>query len=100
MTTLQRFSSLIGLLATSIVAGAQSVDSVVFVRGMVRSADGAPIFAADVFLIETLEGATTDSAGRFAIRTTRHDSTTIVARRIGFAPARRRVLAASSDLVV
>jgi vitamin B12 transporter len=99
MTTIQRLSHLLALIAIPIVANAQSSDSVAVVRGTVHAIEGTPIAAADVFLLETLEGATTDSAGRFSIRTTQHDSATIVARRIGFAPVQLRVLVAAPDPV-
>ncbi len=67
---------------------AQTSDSATIVRGVVRDVAGAKVAGADVFLIETLEGATSDSAGRFAISTALRGPATIVARRIGFAPAR------------
>ncbi len=53
----------------------------------------------DVFLIETLEGATSDSAGRFTIRTSRRDSATLVARRIGFTPTQRVIDLTSRDVI-
>ena len=56
------------------------------VRGTVTAA-GGPVRGADVFLLESLDGATTDSAGHFSIRTTAAGSVTIVVRRIGYAPA-------------
>lgn len=81
------------------VVGAQAADTTRLVRGMVRGTDGAPIVGADVFLLATLEGATTDSAGRFTIRTAHSGSDTLVARRIGFVPARRAVDLAAADSV-
>jgi len=56
------------------------------IRGSV-TAGGAPVGGADVFLLESLDAAKTDTAGRFSIRTTAGGSVTIVVRRIGFAPA-------------
>src|ERR1700674_2185726 len=78
---------------------AQSPDSTRFVRGTVRGDDGAPIAGADVFLLESLDGATTDSAGRFTIRTAQRGPATLVARRIGFAPTQRSVDLATADSV-
>ena len=78
---------------------AQSPDSARFVRGTVRDNDGAPIAGVDVFLLESLEGATTDSAGRFTIRTIQRGAATIVARRIGFAPTQRAVDLATAGSV-
>ena len=60
--------------------------SVHVLRGTVTAA-GVPVRAADVFLLESLDAAVTDSAGRFSIRTAAAGSVTIVVRRIGFAPA-------------
>jgi hypothetical protein len=87
------------LAGTSRSASSQSPDSARFVRGSVRGSDGSPIVGADVFLLETLEGATTDSAGRFTIRTAQSGTATLIARRIGFAPSQRPVDLASTDSV-
>ncbi len=38
------------------------------VHGTVRTADGAPLGGANVFVLETLDGASSDSAGRFSFR--------------------------------
>ena len=51
------------------------------------TAGGGPVRGADVFLLESLDGTTTDTAGHFSIRTTAAGSVTIVVRRIGYAPA-------------
>jgi vitamin B12 transporter len=72
-------------------AAAQSADSAILIHGTVHSPDGRPIAGADVFLLESLEGSTADSAGHFTIRTTQRGIVTLVARRIGFAPAQRTV---------
>ena len=81
-------AAVITLLCAEKRLDAQGTDSTNFVRGVVRDAGGAPLSDADVFLVETLEGATSDSAGRFSISTTLKGPATVVARRIGFAPAR------------
>ena len=70
---------------------AQSPDSAMVIRGTVHSPDGVPIAGADVFLIESMEASTADSAGHFTIHTTQRGIVTLVARRIGFAPARLAV---------
>jgi hypothetical protein len=56
------------------------------VRGTVTTIQGAPLPGADVFVLESLDGAQTDSSGRFSLRTTAAGQITIVARHIGFAP--------------
>ena len=81
--------ALIAMVVSTAVA--QSPDSATLVRGTVRSSDGVPIPGADVFLIESLEGSTADSAGYFTIRTTKRGIVTLVARRIGFTPMQRAV---------
>ncbi len=63
-------------------------DSTHAVRGVVRDSAGKPVKDADVFLLATLEGAPTDSAGRFLFRTAARGTATIVARKIGFTPLR------------
>src|ERR1700694_177659 len=96
-------SLLAGILAVASLAAAtqamdaQSPDSTRFVRGTVRGGDGSPIAGADVFLLESLDGATTDSAGRFTIRHAQRGGATLVARRIGFAPSQRAVDLTSAD---
>jgi vitamin B12 transporter len=55
-------------------------------HGSVTAAE-RPVRGADVFLLESLDATTTDSAGRFSLRTAAAGSVTLVVRRIGFAPA-------------
>jgi hypothetical protein len=57
-------------------------------RGAVRDARGAPVVGANVFLLETLAGALTDSAGRFAVPDA-PGPRTLVARRAGHGEVRR-----------
>jgi hypothetical protein len=81
------------------LAAAQQPPSVVHVlRGAVTAA-GIPVRAADVFLLESLDGATTDTAGHFSIRTRADGTVTIVVRRIGFAPANLVVPVDTTDVV-
>lgn len=61
-------------------SGAQSI----VLRGRVHSPDGAPIPAANVFLVGSLEGALTDSAGAFRISIARPAPLTLAVRRLGF----------------
>lgn len=68
------------------VAGAQAGAPPHVIRGVVQSATGVPVAAATVFLLESLDGASSDATGHFALRTTVQGSVTIVARHIGFAP--------------
>src|SRR5262245_42490322 len=56
-------------------------------RGVVATVSGAPIPGATIFLLASLESTQSDTAGKFAMRTTAVGSVTLVARRIGFAPA-------------
>lgn len=72
-------------------AYAQSTDTAAIVRGSVHTPDGKPVAGADIFLAETMESATADSAGRFALRTAQRGTVTLIARRIGFTPAQRTV---------
>jgi hypothetical protein len=59
------------------------------VRGVVRSPDSRPIAGANVFIIETLEGALTAEDGRFSISTGEKGQITLIAKRLGFAEQRR-----------
>ena len=87
MTTLHRISTGL-LLALSGLAAAQTPTPRQHVlRGTTTAANGAPLAGTNVFLLESLDGAVSDTAGRFVIRTTATGSVTIVAKRIGFAPA-------------
>src|SRR5262245_24884569 len=56
--------------------------------GLVRSAAGDPVRGANVFLLETLDGAITDSIGRFRINAGISGPATLVVQRIGFRESR------------
>lgn len=58
------------------------------VRGTVRAAAGGPVAGANVFLAESLEGATTDSSGAFTFATTARRGTLVVDA-VGFRQVRR-----------
>jgi len=60
------------------------------VRGVVRAGD-QPVIGANVFVVGTLDGALTDSLGRFGFSTARALRYTIAIRRIGFREQRRVV---------
>ncbi|HEY0529785.1 MAG TPA: TonB-dependent receptor [Gemmatimonadaceae bacterium] len=98
---MNRFVSFLLVLAAITIAAqhlaAQSRDSAVVVRGTVVSSDGSPVSGADIFLVETLENATSDSAGHFALRTTFRGTTRIIARRIGFAPTELSISPPTTD---
>jgi len=82
------------------VLGAQaSAASGRVVRGVVQGPDARPIDAANVFIIETLEGAVTRDDGRFAIPTAATGPLTLVVRRLGFAE-QRRVVAESDTMAL
>jgi len=68
------------------LAGNPQQSDSLMLRGEVRSDAGAPIEGANVFLLETLEGALTGAEGRFVVRTGRTGPATLVVRRIGFKP--------------
>ncbi|MBL0938899.1 MAG: TonB-dependent receptor [Gemmatimonadaceae bacterium] len=55
-------------------------------RGIVRRADGRPMVAATVYLLETLEEARTDSSGHFVLRVGHRGIGTLVARALGHLP--------------
>ena len=61
------------------------------VSGHVRDALGLPLPGVDVFLLETLDGALTDSAGAFGFDTRALGAVTLVAQRPGFLEVRRAV---------
>jgi hypothetical protein len=73
--------------AAFIAAPAAAQTSTHVLRGTARAANGTPIPGVNVFLLESLDATQTDSAGRFTLRTTAQGEVTLVARRIGFAPA-------------
>jgi hypothetical protein len=57
------------------------------IRGVVIALNGTPIAGVNILLLEAADVAITDTDGRFTIRTTAQGTVTVVARRIGFAPA-------------
>jgi vitamin B12 transporter len=73
--------------SSEVCAQAGSSAAIHTVRGRVLVSGGAPVVGANVFLLESLDGALTDSSGRFAIRTSAQQQVTLVARHIGFAAA-------------
>ncbi len=64
------------------------------------TANNAPLAGADVFVLETLEGTTTNADGRFTIRTQQRDSLTLTIRHLGFRLVQQRVLPGDSVVVV
>src|ERR1051325_1019731 len=73
-------------LALPDLVGAQST----VVRGRVVSA-AAPIIGANVFIIETLDGALTDTTGRFEFTTTHNGAALIVVKAAGYGDVRRAI---------
>ncbi len=69
------------------------------VRGTVHDSAGHPVPGADVFLVATLEGSATDSAGRFAFRTAARGAQELLARKIGFTPARVSVTLPAAEAI-
>jgi len=70
------------------------------VRGIVRAPDARPIDAANVFIIETLEGVVTGDDGRFSIPTSATGPITLIVRRLGFAEQRRLIAEGDTATVV
>src|SRR5918992_1618392 len=79
---------------------AQVADSVAPLRGRVIAEAGTPIGGANVFLLETLDGALTRADGHFAIRTAHRGTATVVVRRLGFRPRQLDVTVPASEPVV
>ena len=88
----------VGALSPTFALAQQPSSAAHVVRGTVTAA-GAPVRGADVFLLESLDGATTDTSGHFSIRTKAAGSVTIVVRRLGFAPANLVVPVDTADAV-
>jgi hypothetical protein len=84
-----RSSALLLAVLTLGTARAQAQESAV--EGTVRGADGAGIPGVNVFLVETLEGALTDSAGAFRFETRYLGSAILVLLHPDFAEERRPV---------
>ncbi|HEX6051444.1 MAG TPA: carboxypeptidase regulatory-like domain-containing protein, partial [Gemmatimonadaceae bacterium] len=98
MTVVARLAALLAALACTPVRGVFAQASGQLgrtVRGMVQGPDSRPLEAANVFIIETLEGAVTRDDGRFAIRVAVSGPVTLVVRRLGYAEHRRTI--AESD---
>src|SRR5678815_1851683 len=70
------------------------------VTGVVQSSDARPIDGANVFIIETLEGAVTRDDGRFNIATAGTGPLTLIVRRLGFAEQRRTITERDSVALV
>jgi hypothetical protein len=65
------------------VEAAAPADTAVQVAGTVVDARGRPVPGVNVFLRESLEGAVTDSAGRFSFPTTTRGAGVLLVRKIG-----------------
>src|SRR5262245_34138022 len=78
----------LALLALRLSAAAQASNAEPRVlRGLLKTTSGSPVPGANIFLLESLDAALTDANGRFVIQTKANGTVTIVARKIGFAPA-------------
>ncbi len=88
------------LILTGLLAVAPPQTDSLGVRGTVRAANGTPIEGANVFLLETLEGALTGADGRFLVRTGHTGIATLVVRRIGFRPAQLDISIPSAPLTI
>ena len=63
-------------------------DSVYVVTGRIADPDGNGLVAANVFLVETLEGALAGADGAFALRTRRSGAGTLAVQLFGYKPRR------------
>lgn len=84
------------LTALLIVTLAPALRAQPLVRGVVVTADRTPVVGANVFIVETLDGVLSDSAGRFSIRLTGGVPATLLVRRLGFQQLQRVVTAADT----
>ena len=84
-----RSSAILLTAALSLAPDAWAQESAV--EGTVRGADGVGLSGANVFLLETLEGALTDSAGGFRFETRHRGSAILVVLHSDFAEERRPV---------
>src|SRR5690606_16183718 len=75
---------------TQAATRAQELPPVV-VEGRVGSRTGAPLAGANVFLLETLDGALSDARGRFRFETRHHGAATLVVLWRGYLELRRPV---------
>jgi len=92
-------SSLVVATTTSL-AQTSSVQPPRTVQGVVRGPEARPLDAANVFIIETLEGAVTRDDGRFAIVTSATGPLTLVVRRLGFSEQRRNIAEGDTSALV
>jgi hypothetical protein len=98
--TIRSLGVVVALALGAHAATAQASPSSRVVRGLVRAPDSRPIDAANVFIIETLEGTVTGEDGRFSIPTTASGSLTLIVRRLGFAEQRRLIAENDTAMVV
>ncbi len=75
----------------------EPTDTASVLVGVVVTASGVPVAGANVFLVGTLNGASTDSLGRFRLRTAHRGRATITARKVGFNPASRDLTLPEGD---
>src|SRR5262249_8146179 len=85
MTRLTRLVYTLAILAPPIATAQTGTSHTI--RGSTTTLAGTPVSGAEVFLLESLDAVTTDSAGNFVLRTTAQGAVTLVARHIGYAPA-------------
>lgn len=70
------------------------------VSGRVTTVDGSPVFGADVFILATLDGATTDERGCFQIASAFTGSTVLVVRGLGYETQRVEVAVPATGIAV
>jgi hypothetical protein len=70
------------------------------ISGVVNGPGAHPLYGANVFIIETLEGAVTREDGRFAISTSATGALTLIVRRLGFSEQRRTIAERDTAAIV
>ena len=88
-----------GVTLLFLAAATASAQPATTVRGSVISAS-APVRGANVFLLQTLEGALADSAGRFSFTTTHSGPATLVISARGMSEVRRQIELPTADPIL
>jgi hypothetical protein len=70
------------------------------VSGLVKDESGEPVPGANVFLLNTYDGATTDASGKFEFKTTETGNQVLVIKFIGFKEFRKEVVLNGSSISI
>jgi hypothetical protein len=88
------------VLLASLLSGSTASAQERPIKGVIVTAERAPVPGANVFVLETLDGLVTGADGRFSIRTTEQGAVTLIVKRLGYEQAQRVVAPAERDSVV